>query len=227
MGRGASPLAFFSFLRSLLSSKVIPLTNIVVDVSRHGKFRPTLMKLVSSNDPVLVENTVREAMSAYEEHDAAAALKYFTKLKGIGPATASLLLAVHDPKRVIFFADEAFYWLCCDGRKDPIKYNAKEYEALSENALALCQRLGVAAVDVERVAFVLLRQGGSPDLRSPAQSAVDKDPRQGKKAEVKSNTTVEKPGGRAAKRKAAPSRGAKPELNTSLRRSKRRTSPKL
>ncbi|KAB5578370.1 hypothetical protein GE09DRAFT_1168971 [Coniochaeta sp. 2T2.1] len=126
---------------------------------RHGKFRPTLMNLVSSNSPDFVKKTVQEASDSYRKNsDAAAALAILTKLKGIGPATASLLLAVLDPDRVIFFADEAFYWLCCGGKKESIKYNAKEYQALSGEARKLCKRLKVKAVDVERVAFVILRQ---------------------------------------------------------------------
>lgn len=118
------------------------------------------MKLVSSNEPDFVKLTVEEASESYRrKDDAAAALGILTKLKGIGPATASLLLAVLDPDRILFFADEAFYWLCCGGKKAPIKYNAKEYQDLSERARKLCRRLDVKAVDVERVAFVIMRHG--------------------------------------------------------------------
>lgn len=80
------------------------------------------MKLVSSNDEATVGNTIQQAMEQYwAERDAFEALKTITKLKGIGPATASLLLSVHDPEHVIFFSDEAFYWLCCEGKKAPTK----------------------------------------------------------------------------------------------------------
>ena len=138
-----------------------PLTSI----SRHGKFRPTLMKLVSSNEPAVAKTTVQRAIELYRESaDVSAALAVLTELKGIGPATASLLLAVHDPQNVVFFADEAFYWLCCGGTKGLIKYNVKEYKMLCERAQKLARRLGATAVDVERVAFVLMRQapGASP-----------------------------------------------------------------
>ncbi|KAI1762333.1 DUF1479-domain-containing protein [Hypoxylon sp. FL1150] len=127
---------------------------------RHGKFRPTLMKLVSSNDEDFLEGTIREAMEGYwTDSDEAKALDKITRLRGIGPATASLLLSVHDPNRVIFFSDEAFYWLCCKGQKSPIKYNAKEYQALNAAARALIKRLGVSATDIEKVAYVLLKEG--------------------------------------------------------------------
>lgn len=133
------------------------------------------MKLVSSNDPSLVQETIQQAIETYKSAPpspgpssspgsrASAALKILTTLKGIGPATASLLLAVHFPAEAPFFADEAFLWLCCGGKKDAvIKYNAKEYAQLCEQAGKLVKRLGggVRAVDVERTAFVLLRDDG-------------------------------------------------------------------
>ncbi|OIW26104.1 hypothetical protein CONLIGDRAFT_656656 [Coniochaeta ligniaria NRRL 30616] len=151
---------------------------------RYGKFRPTLMKLVSSNEPDFVTQTVKEASESYRgKADVGAALGILTKLKGIGPATASLLLSVLHPERVIFFADEAFYWLCCSGQKESIKYNAKEYQTLSDRAGELCKRLKIKAVDVERVAFVIMRQqdGDLPTEKvtkrgrvSPPPKATDK-----------------------------------------------------
>lgn len=121
------------------------------------------MKLVSSNDADTAEDIVKQAIDAYKEDaDMDAALNVLTKLKGIGPATASLLLAVHDANRVIFFADEAFWWLCCDGKQSPIKYNAKEYRSLCSAANDLHERLDVAASDVERVAYVLMKGPSSP-----------------------------------------------------------------
>jgi hypothetical protein len=121
------------------------------------------MKLVSSNEPKTVKDTIQKATKLYRDKlDVSAALGILTQLKGIGPATASLLLAVHEPDDVIFFADEAFYWLCLGGKKGPIKYNLKEYSQLNEKAKMLCRRLGVKAVDVERAAFVLMKEGPRP-----------------------------------------------------------------
>lgn len=131
------------------------------------------MKLVASNDHKFVEDTVKGALQSYEEKaDAAAAVDLLTKLKGIGPATASLLLAVHDPDKVIFFADEAFWWLCCGSRRDPIKYNAKEYKELLKASHSLAERLGVRAIDAERVAYVLLHdESTSSTVRDKAPTA--------------------------------------------------------
>ncbi|RYP17923.1 hypothetical protein DL765_004242 [Monosporascus sp. GIB2] len=135
---------------------------------RHGKFRPTLMKLVSSNDGATVRDVIQQAMKQYwANRNASEALGAIAKLKGIGPATASLLLSVHDPDHIIFFSDEAFWWLCCDGKKSPIKYNAKEYMELNTAAQSVIGRLQVKATDVEKVAYVLMRQ------ESPNTTSVD------------------------------------------------------
>ncbi|KAM0250567.1 hypothetical protein ACHAP5_002097 [Fusarium lateritium] len=131
---------------------------------RHGKFRPTLMKLVSSNDPDDAEDIVKQALETYsKDANVDATLGILTKLRGIGPATASLLLAVHDASRVIFFADEAFWWLCCEGKQSSIKYTAKEYRELCSKVDALRSRLGVEASDVEKVAYVLMKQPAQPE----------------------------------------------------------------
>ncbi|KAH6853610.1 hypothetical protein B0I37DRAFT_387983 [Chaetomium sp. MPI-CAGE-AT-0009] len=171
---------------------------------RHGKFRPTLMKLVSSNEPGFVQDTVKKAVAHFrDEADVSGALKILTQLKGIGPATASLLLAVHDPKRVVFFADEAFYWLCCNGSKAPIKYNQKEYTELNKRAQALAKRLGVKAVDIERVAFVVMTE---PKVENTSPTSVSKPP---------TGSAAEK---QPAKRKAS---GDVPADAVPVRRSKR------
>lgn len=127
--------------------------------SRHGKFRPTLMNLVSSNDASSVASTVQEAFKGYKSSsDIAACLAALCKLRGIGPATASLLLSIYDPTKVLFFSDEAFWWLCCGGQKDTIKYNNKEYEILRSKAAKLVKRLGVQATEVEKVAYVAMKK---------------------------------------------------------------------
>lgn len=113
------------------------------------------------------------------------ALDKLTELKGIGPASASLLLSVCDPDSVPFFSDEAFHWVMAgvDFAGNPggknwdrkIKYNRKEYGEYIKRVRGLMKRLGgdIKAVDVERVGWVLGREravlrsdvvgdGGSP-----------------------------------------------------------------
>ncbi|KAM3565143.1 hypothetical protein ARSEF4850_001516 [Beauveria asiatica] len=145
---------------------------------RHGKFRPMLMGLASSNNAALTRRTIATAIKTYRSSSSAnasssssssslpsaaavaAALTGLSKLRGIGPATASLLLSVHDPTRVIFFSDEAFYWLCGDGKVTKLKYSNIEYEMLRRNMESLVQRLRVSATEVEKVAYVLLKRDG-------------------------------------------------------------------
>ncbi|KAG7132344.1 hypothetical protein HYQ45_009215 [Verticillium longisporum] len=127
---------------------------------QHGKFRPTLMKLVTSNDSSAVSQTIQDGISTFEKtSDVAKALATLAKLKGIGPATASLLLAVHRPDDVPFFSDEAYYWLCNGGKRESLKYNMKEYDELILEARALMKRLEVSAMDVEKVSYVVMRRG--------------------------------------------------------------------
>lgn len=162
------------------------------------------MKLVSSNEESFVEETVKESLEVYDKTSSASeAVDILTGLKGIGPATASLLLAVHDPDNVIFFADEAFYWLCNNGSKGPIKYNTKEYKELSQKAQDLATRLNVKAVDIERVAYALMNQDAPVATTKPAK---------------KSSVKVE------SKHKTAPSKRKQvtdQDENAGLRRSKR------
>jgi hypothetical protein len=129
------------------------------------------MKLVSSNDGEVAEKTIQQAMTQYwSDNDSIKAMDAIAKLKGIGPATASLLLSVHDPERVIFFSDEAFWWLCCGGQKSPIKYTAKEYQQLNAAANEVVKRLHVGATAIEKVAYVIMKDGPSKSLPSTSQS---------------------------------------------------------
>ena len=99
-------------------------------------------------------------------------------LKGVGPATASLLLSVLRPAEIPFFSDELFRWCVWDdetgsgkdgkGWQRKIKYNVKEYEMMLDRVHKLRQRLRrgfgqrdtlAMAIDVERVAWVLGKEG--------------------------------------------------------------------
>lgn len=138
---------------------------------KHGTFRPRLTQLVASNGEEDIERTTREAFKIYASNpnDYAVSINKLATLKGIGPATASLLLSVYDPENVPFFSDELFRWICWDeksgwGRK--IKYDVKEYKELFEGVETVRERLkresgekeGFRAVDLEKGAFVLGRE---------------------------------------------------------------------
>lgn len=172
------------------------------------------MSLVASNDPKAAKDTISQAMAVYQDTaDVSKTLDVLTKLRGIGPATASLLLSVHDPEQVLFFSDEAFYWLCSGGKKAPIKYNAKEYTVLRAEAESLVKRLGVSATDVEKVAYVVMKREG--EAAQPTESAEKKVPIAAAKAAKRD--TAPKPD---TKRKVAPGTPVEAE-GTTLRRSKR------
>ncbi|KAI2485608.1 hypothetical protein Ptr902_04548 [Pyrenophora tritici-repentis] len=144
---------------------------------KHGTFRPALLGLVQSNTSQTVEDTTRKAYKAlFDDKTAHAnvlpALKTLVELRGIGPATASLLLSVLEPTEVPFFSDELFRWCAWDdegkagkGWQRKVKYNMKEYETVVQRVEKLRVRLGekgnesVRAVDIERVAWVLGKEG--------------------------------------------------------------------
>ncbi|TVY87344.1 hypothetical protein LAWI1_G004741 [Lachnellula willkommii] len=128
---------------------------------RHGTFRPSLTQQVASNSDEKVEEATKDAFSHYASNpdDIKTVIeKLSAPLKGIGPATASLLLAVHDPDHVVFFSDELYTWLVADGKSVQPKYKIAEFEALFSEAKALQARLHVSPIDIEKAAFVLIKE---------------------------------------------------------------------
>lgn len=116
-----------------------------------GKFRPTLPKLIISNDSESIEEITkagfkifRDGVNACNAGDWTAldiveyqgalksSLKELCKLRGVGPATASLVLSLLGEISKFappFFSDEAFMYYIRDALHplQPIKYNIKEY----------------------------------------------------------------------------------------------------
>lgn len=119
------------------------------------------------------------------------ALTTLTKLKGIGPATASLLLSTGDPDKVPFFSDELFRWAfwedkfgCRWDRK--IKYSAKEYRELVAKLTDFRQHFEkkVSAIDIEKVAYVLGKR--ATDL----SSSNDREEKPGTKRSAKEDSST-------------------------------------
>ncbi|KAF1926063.1 uncharacterized protein M421DRAFT_423068 [Didymella exigua CBS 183.55] len=132
---------------------------------KHGTFRPTLMNLVKSNAPDAIEETTR---LGFLDNDPMRSLKVLASLRGIGPATASLLLSVRSPDSAPFFSDELFRWTHWDapgksGWERKIKYSVTEYKEILASVERLRKRLGVKAVDAEKVAYVLGRESVDVD----------------------------------------------------------------
>ncbi|KAJ0967714.1 hypothetical protein J5N97_024631 [Dioscorea zingiberensis] len=70
-----------------------------------GKWRPRLLDFVSSLDEALVETASRKAFQCLP--DLSKAISELTVLKGVGPATASAVLAAYAPEVAPFMSDEA------------------------------------------------------------------------------------------------------------------------
>lgn len=115
-----------------------------------GKFRPTLPKLIKSNEPQDVVSITKAGLTNFMDYVALAgtewanvslqsyqaivkdSLKVVCQLKGVGPATGSLilsLLSASTPLAPPFFSDEAFMYFIQEPLRpgSPIKYNVKEY----------------------------------------------------------------------------------------------------
>lgn len=116
-------------------------------------------------------NTTKEGYEAFtgSTDSVKPSLNALTKLRGIGPATASLLLSVFDPSVAPFFSDELFRWSFFESGKGKgwdreIKYNMKEYLQLFDRVQDLQGRLQkhgrheTSAVEIEKVAYVLGKQ---------------------------------------------------------------------
>nr|XP_020032069.1 uncharacterized protein LOC109694499 isoform X2 [Castor canadensis] len=70
-----------------------------------GRFRPRLQQLVAANSPELVVQRSATAFSLLP--DVRAAVTELCALRGVGPATASAVLAVGAPEVAAFMSDEA------------------------------------------------------------------------------------------------------------------------
>ncbi|KAG4422403.1 hypothetical protein IFR04_004427 [Cadophora malorum] len=139
----------------------------------HGAFRPTLPKLVASNTNESVADATKDAFAAYakDNKDIATVISKLSALKGIGPATASLLLAIHDPQNVVFFSDELFSYLTADGKKVEPKYNTKEFETMFAEAQTVMSRLKCTPIELEKVAYVLINEK-APEVKKAGRPAL-------------------------------------------------------
>uniref|UniRef100_A0A8D0GY79 Uncharacterized protein n=1 Tax=Sphenodon punctatus TaxID=8508 RepID=A0A8D0GY79_SPHPU len=87
-----------------------------------GKFRPRLQQLVATNIIEVVESCTKRAFQLLP--DVPAAITELSKLKAVGPATASAILAAGAPEAVAFMADEAMESI---PGLTPIQYTLKHY----------------------------------------------------------------------------------------------------
>lgn len=134
--------------------------------STHGIHRPFLPGMIQKNNEAEVQEHTRKATTLIKDirrdQDAMAtitaienALKQVCNLKGVGPATGTLVLSIVQPKIVPFFEDELYFWLH-PGHLGKLKYDKAEYRSLLTKALDIILNKNVEAHALEKTAYVLM-----------------------------------------------------------------------
>ncbi|XP_020591202.1 uncharacterized protein LOC110032029 isoform X2 [Phalaenopsis equestris] len=91
-----------------------------------GKWRPRLLEFVSSLSETLVESASKRAFASLP--DLTKAVSELTILKGVGPATASAVLAAYAPEVAPFMSDEAMVATLGNAKE----YTLKKYISFAE-----------------------------------------------------------------------------------------------
>lgn len=160
-------------------------------------------------------------------------LDVFTRLKGVGAATATLLMASNDQTNIPFFSDEVYRWIHHDdaptkpalkgggasGWTREVRYTIKDYLEFYPKVQQLRERLNlesngvqVTALDVEKVAYVLgtparVRKERVPEMMSiifGTEPAPSSKPKKRKsKAEDGEGAAPAAPAAKMTKRKAS------------------------
>ncbi|PWY67412.1 hypothetical protein BO83DRAFT_401107 [Aspergillus eucalypticola CBS 122712] len=173
---------------------------------QHGTFRPALLGMIRSNSESVVRDATGRAFKALTAHHTSKegheekekfpseALDNLTKaLRGVGVATASLVLSLASTADVPFYSDDVYLWVCMEevpsstsgsdsGEEAAdrvkrgvykrvngelnVKYTMKEYRELWEGLEG--KEKGVSGSEVEKVALVVryyyaLLGGGQSD----------------------------------------------------------------
>lgn len=103
-----------------------------------GKWRPRLLEYAKAHKDAAVVAASAAAFRKVDEEDVAAGFVALTKLKGIGPATASAVMAAHAPKSCPFMSDEAAAAVMPSTK---LKYNRHEYNQLAAALAAKAEQL--------------------------------------------------------------------------------------
>nr|GMD94668.1 Ena/VASP-like protein [Ipomoea batatas] len=114
-----------------------------------GKWRPRLLDFVSSLDDAVVKPASQAAFQSLP--DVSKAVSELTVLKGVGPATASAILAAYAPDVAPFMSDEAMQ-AALGNSKD---YTLKQYLVFVDKLQAKAEELTAMGVsftlsDIER-----------------------------------------------------------------------------
>lgn len=124
--------------------------------------------MVAENSVQEIRKVTKDGFATYDadNDNASKAVTAMSKLRGVGPATASLFLSCYDPVKVPFFSDELYRYLHWSDTKSKgwdrkISYTAKEYKTVLEKVQSLRERLDkesgqtVKAIDLEKMAYAL------------------------------------------------------------------------
>ncbi|CAI0464356.1 unnamed protein product [Linum tenue] len=122
-----------------------------------GKWRPRLLDFVSSLDEELVKSASGKAFESLP--DLSKAVSALTVLKGVGPATASAVLAAYAPDVAPFMSDEAME-AALGNSKD---YTLKQYLLFADKLQAKAKELNTigdsfTSSDVERALWSSITQ---------------------------------------------------------------------
>ncbi|KAJ1311626.1 hypothetical protein OPQ81_010102 [Rhizoctonia solani] len=134
-----------------------------------GKFRPTLPGLIAQNTPSKVKSITQDAFSSLcamtSSRPSYQSFRTILKslcgaLKGVGPATGSLLLSIYDD-RVPFMSDEAYIWIMYADqgtKKKDVKYTEKGYLDYAVRMWDIAEKVGTTPAELEKVGWVFGRE---------------------------------------------------------------------
>lgn len=148
-----------------------------------------------------MQATTLEAFTQYRDSsskdDAAAlrCLKTLCKLKGVGPATASLIMSLHDPRWEAFMSDEC--WACLPGTQGrKLSYSEADWKLFRKEVFAACENEWDAdAAWFERACWAWVHQRG-------AGKSAGKSAQEGNAATTAATAAVAGPSQRKKKRVA-------------------------
>lgn len=176
-----------------------------------GKWRPRLQKFADAvTDDVMIPAST-SAFAAFENGETKPALRFLTDIRGCGPASASLVLALFG---ACFMGDEAL-----EAALGERKYTEKAFMQLQEEVNDKCKQLGGEwnAWDLERAVFAAVKHGISNETNgSHKDEGEQTDPK------LKQDPpSAETPSKRRAREEVDGKQVEDAEAPTVLRRSKR------
>lgn len=169
---------------------------------------------MGENSSEQIRSLTGSTFEGYQEDKIKECVKDLTTLRGVGPATASLLLSCQDPSTVPFFSDELFRWCFYEegrgqGWDRRIKYTLKEYVELFSKVRQLQKRLledferEVSALEVEKVAYVLGNKSNEDETADKSEKFKKRKAASGAKVDAppKANKDVTEPSNRLKRKR--------------------------